>query len=242
MSRIAITTAVGCRHHLFHRDQLARLVTFFDRWVVLIRPSEDDGTTALVRQLQRRHPSRVRVVEFPHGWQTVAEAWRCALVDLRPEVEEWPGTTYVWRVEPCEVWEASAVIAAERELEHRRGSVGSFRTVPYVGPRLRVVGEWADVPIVRLWRWDGRLLDPDSAVDAVRLAPRVDVHALAFQSDVEAWAAGTGFGYVATRWQRLQQRGADLFPVPLADLFGPAAAGLTRSEIHHDDQPHVPQS
>jgi hypothetical protein len=234
--RLALTVTDHCRHLLYYRDQVARALTFFDRWVVLLPPGPDDGSAILFQDLQRRYPSRVSVSQWPLRWRDVREAWRSACVDLRPELDSYPDAVYVWRWEPSEVWEASALLGAERELDHRRGRCGSFRPVPYVGVRLRVTGGPDQHYHPRLWRWDGRLLDPEQTTGVVRLAPRYEDHGLAFPFDVARRAELADDPYLPERWRRLQERGAREFPVPLTELY-PDHHYQPQPLIHHEDEP-----
>lgn len=245
LPRLAVTLAYRDRHHLFHQEQVARLLSFYDRWLLVLGPFTerwpDDGTAAIVRSLAARHPSQVLVEESTQEWRDPREAVRAALLRLRPELEELGGTAFLWRVDLDELWELPTLTAAEHELLTRGLDAGEFHATTYVGPALTVAGEWGDRQRHRrLWRWSGQLASRhgsdllcggDGRVDL--LAGTFERHVLTFAEDATRLALKHNHHALLQRWHQLQRRAPQDFPLPLAELFGPAAAGLTDSRILH---------
>lgn len=243
--RLAVTLAYRDRHHLFHQKQVARLLTYFDRWVLVLGPFgeewPDDGTAAIIRSVAARHPRQVLVEESTQPWRDPVDALRAALLRLRPELDELGGQAFLWRVDLDELWELPALLTAERELLERELDAGEFHATTYVGPELTVAGEWGDQQRHRrLWRWSGQLAarnggdllcGGDGRSDL--LTPTFERHVLTFAEDATRLALRYRHHALLCRWHALQKRASQDFPVPLAELFGPAAAGLTDSQILH---------
>ena len=244
MLRLAYTLAHRCREHLFHRDQLARLLTLYDHWLVVLgpvgaTPLPDDGTHDILRDVARRHPSTVTVLESASGWLREVDAVRAALLSLREQLSERYPEAYLWRVEPWEVWDPVALLAAERELRERDLDCGAFLADFHVGDELLVRGDWGEgraEPYRRLWRWRGALCgdqDPLQVLTAglpALLAPRFDSFLYLYPT------AHHHPQHVRARYQQLRLRPAQDFPLPLAELLGPTGAGLTDTYLHHHDQ------
>lgn len=246
MLRLAYLLAHRCREHLFHREQLARLLTLYDHCVAVTGPvgavePVDDGTAALLEVVAARHPQRLTVLRSAVGWPRERDAVVAALTQLRTQLTAEEPRAYLWRLEPWEVWELSAARAAERELDHRHLDAGDFLADYHVGAQLLVRGEWGEgraAPYRRLWTWGGELCgeDPRRLYGEQRsglLAPRFDSFAYLDPADPRAGAPAPA----GARWESLRERPASDFPLPLAELLGPTGAGLTDTYLHHHDQP-----
>jgi len=224
---------------------VARLLTFYDRWVVVLGPfggdPPDDGTAAVIRSLAARHPQRLLVEECSVPWRDPVDALQAALLRLRGELAELGGTAHLWRVDLDEIWELAALQTAERELQERHLTAGEFHATTYVGPELTVVGEWGSQQRHRrLWLWhgelatrhgEGLLCGGDGAVGL--LTPTFERHVLTFAEDATRLALQYRQTALLERWHRLQRLEASKFPLPLAELFGPCSHGLTDSHIYH---------
>lgn len=245
LPRLAVTLAYRDRHHLFHQEQVARLLTFYDRWLLVLGPFgdtlPDDGTEAILRSLAARYPDRLLIEESSVPWRNPVDALQAALLRLRPELHELGGAAYLWRVDLDEIWELSALQAAERELQERGLDSGEFHAQTYVGPELIVVGEWGNRQRHRrLWHWcgqlathhgEGLLCGGDGRVGT--LTPTFERHVLTFAEDATRLTLQHQHLALLQRWHKLQHLERDKFPLPLAELFGPAGQGLTDSQILH---------
>lgn len=247
MQRLAYTLAHRCREHLFHRDQLARLLTLFDHWVVVLGPigvsdPEDDGSAKILRDVARRYRDRVNVLESAHPWPREVDAVRAVQLLLREHLTDQRPEAYLWRVDPWEVWELEALKGAEHELDRRRLDAGTFLSDCYLGDKLLLrgeIGEGRGKPYPRLWRWRGELCserDPlafPTHYPAELLAPRFDSYRYRLPDEL---TTPDLHHQVRARWDQLHRRPVSDFPLPLAELLGPTGPGLTQSYLHHHDQ------
>ena len=152
MPRYALSVLGACRPLLWQGDWLARQLSFFDRWaVVLEAAAATDGTARVLEDVARRYPDRVRLEVAPaRGWPAPLDALRAGAHGLRGEDE----VAYLWLVYPGEVWAPDQLRAAEVYLRAAAAPAGR------VGLRVRLPdGEPLDPPLQlpRLWRWRGEL-------------------------------------------------------------------------------------
>jgi len=149
---------------------------------------------------------------------------------------------HLWLVPPGEIWEAAALVAAERELAHRDAGVGAFRTDSFLSEDLLLRGPWGEGPRRRLWRWDGQLpraSDPPALFGEgaeVLLGPRPERYACYFAADVRELARRRGDADLVARWLRLQTFDPATFPRPLTDLLGQKFTIFDEDQILHHDQ------
>ena len=256
--------AYQCRHHLEHRDQLARLLSFFDHVVVVEGaaqnrgstawcnrhpsrvPHSTDGTRELLLETAAKHPARLRVVTAATFWPSKDEMCRAALDHLRQEVG--PRGAYLWQVDADEIWEGHQLAEAERELAAAGADCGAFLCNYYLGPHLVARGDWGEgqaLPYRRLWRWDGRQFKTHEPPElaggnglTVLLPQRFEHYAYYFEQDVQFKALYYGgHAEVARRWPLLQQRPPSDFPLPLAALFGNNRRGTSQTLISYETKP-----
>lgn len=243
--RYALTHAHRCRPLLFHREYVARLLTFFDRWLVVLgacdgQEAADDGTAAILRDVARRHPARVRVEEAPHGWGSPLEAYRAALTTARQELD---GEALLFLVPPGEVWELSQVVAAEQQLQARALEAALVPFDCYVAPEVLLRTGWQALPQPRLWRWRGQLPQRADPLTFPGLGPPqvVDVRPCAYpllhSEQVRHHERRGPWPGLLERWVRLQAADPATFPRPLTDLLGPEGRIFTDAQLLHHDQP-----
>lgn len=246
MPRLAYILAHRCREHLFHRDQLARLLTLYDHCVVVLgpigAPTQDDGTGKVLEHVAKRHPSQLTVLTNAHSWPKETDAVRAALTCLRSHLK-YERSIYLWRLEPWEVWELSALRGAEQELEKVKADVGEFLADFHIGKDLLVRGDWGEgraAPYRRLWRWSGELCSADplqlyGSQRSALLSQRFDSFLYLHPSDPPEGAPAL----LSARWETLRLRPSTDYPLPVAELLGPTGVGLTDTYLHHYDQ-HEP--
>lgn len=153
MLRLALSPVGACLPLLWHRDWLARQLSFFDRWaVVLDAAATEDGTARVLEDVARRYGDRV-VVETapPRGWPAPLDALRAGAHALRGE----EAAAWLWLVYPGECWAPDQLRAAElylREADAPAGRVGLRVFSAVTDPPLE-----PPVPLTRLWPWRGEL-------------------------------------------------------------------------------------
>lgn len=242
--RLAITTAHRCRAHLFHREWMARLLTYFDRWLVILGPlsasdPNDDGSAIILQDVARRHAGRVLLEQSAIGWHTALDALRTGCATLRQEID---GEAFLWLVEPGEVWEADALKAAEREMMRKGLDWADFEADSYLSDDILIRHGWLSGPLRRLWRWSGQL-PTDYPLhfhsDKGELLPmRLERYPLYFADDVRREALRMGDEHLVRRWITLQAADPSTFPRPLSDLLGSGGRIFEGFQLLHHDQPH----
>lgn len=243
--RLALTLAHRCRGLLFHRDWLARQLTLFDRWLVVLgatdpRAPQDDGTALILRDVARRHPDRVRLEEAPAGWGSELAAARAVLATYREELD---APAHLFLVPPGEVWEFASLAGACQELDARALDAALVAFDCYVTDELLVRSGWEAAPRARLWRWSGQLPQAAEPLTFPGLAPpqllsvKAERYPLYLAEQVRAYAARHGPPDLLHRWVHLQTVSPATFPRPLTDLLGTSGRIFTDSQLLHHDQP-----
>jgi len=238
--RYAFTIIYNGKHHLLHKDFAQRMVSMFDKWIIVegfsrnggstawctsIRPpaQSTDGTIELCQSLQS---DKVIFATSKTGWSSKDEQVNKAIELLQGNEPGW-----LWQVDADEHWTLQDLEGAENILEKDFKIAGGFQFYHYLcndvdGRQLVGKGAWGDNIHTRLWWWQGQRFishEPPKMVgqDGVRLLPQKYHHyAYYFEQDVEFKSKYyRGYRQVLSNWRGLQKRRFD-YPIPAKKLLG----------------------
>jgi hypothetical protein len=189
--RYAFTIIYNGKHHLLHKEFAERMVSMFDKWVIVegfsrnggstawctsIRPPSQstDGTIELCQSLQS---NKVIFATSQTGWSSKDEQVNKAMELLQGSEPGW-----LWQVDADEHWTTEDLEGAESMLQKDIKLAGGFQFYHYLckdvdGRQLVGKGAWGDNIHTRLWWWRGQKFishEPPKMVgqDGVRLLPR----------------------------------------------------------------------
>jgi hypothetical protein len=238
--RYAFTIIYNGKHHLLHKEFAQRMVSMFDKWVIVegfsrnggstawctsIRPpaQSTDGTIELCQQLQS---DKVIFATSQTGWSSKDEQVNKAMELLQGSEPGW-----LWQVDADEHWTFEDLEGAESMLQKDIKLAGGFQFYHYLckdvdGRQLVGKGAWGDNIHTRLWWWQGQKFishEPPKMVgqDGVRLLPQKYHHyAYYFEQDVIFKSKYyRGYRQVLHNWQQLRRRRFD-YPIPAKTLLG----------------------
>jgi len=238
--RYAFTIIYNGKHHLLHKEFAERMVSMFDKWVIIegfsrnggstgwctsIRPPSQstDGTIELCQSLQS---DKVIFASSHTGWSSKDEQVNKAIELLKGSESGW-----LWQVDADEHWTIEDLEGAESMLEKDIKLAGGFQFYHYLckdvdGRQLVGKGAWGDNIHTRLWWWQGQKFishEPPKMVgqDGVRLLPQKYHHyAYYFEQDVIFKSKYyRGYRQVLHNWQQLRRRRFD-YPIPAKTLLG----------------------
>lgn len=241
--RYAFTIIYNGKHHLLHKDFAQRMVSMFDKWVIVegfsrnggstawctsIRPpaQSTDGTIETCQDLASQNPTKVIFATSKTGWSSKDEQVNKAIELLQGNEPGW-----LWQVDADEHWTLQDLEGAENILEKDFKIAGGFQFYHYLckdvdGRQLVGKGAWGDNIHTRLWWWQGQKFishEPPKMVgqDGVRLLPQKYHHyAYYFEQDVEFKSKYyRGYRQVLSNWRGLQKRRFD-YPIPAKKLLG----------------------
>lgn len=241
--RYAFTIIYNGKHHLLHKDFAQRMVSMFDKWVIVegfsrnggstawctsIRPpaQSTDGTIETCQDLASQNPTKVIFATSKTGWSSKDEQVNKAIELLQGNEPGW-----LWQVDADEHWTLDDLEGAENILEKDFKIAGGFQFYHYLckdvdGRQLVGKGAWGDNIHTRLWWWQGQKFishEPPKMVgqDGVRLLPQKYHHyAYYFEQDVEFKSKYyRGYRQMLSNWRGLQKRRFD-YPIPAKKLLG----------------------
>lgn len=241
--RYGFTIIYNGKHHLLHKDFAQRMVSMFDKWIIVegfsrnggstawctsIRPpaQSTDGTIETCQDLASQNPTKVIFATSKTGWSSKDEQVNKAIELLQGNEPGW-----LWQVDADEHWTLDDLEGAENILEKDFKIAGGFQFYHYLckdvdGRQLVGKGAWGDNIHTRLWWWQGQKFishEPPKMVgqDGVRLLPQKYHHyAYYFEQDVEFKSKYyRGYRQVLSNWRGLQKRRFD-YPIPAKKLLG----------------------
>ena len=241
--RYAFTIIYNGKHHLLHKDFAQRMVSMFDKWIIVegfsrnggstawctsIRPpaQSTDGTIETCQDLASQNPTKVIFATSKTGWSSKDEQVNKAIELLQGNEPGW-----LWQVDADEHWTLDDLEGAENILEKDFKIAGGFQFYHYLckdvdGRQLVGKGAWGDNISTRLWWWQGQKFishEPPKMVgqDGVRMLPQKYHHySYYFEQDVEFKSKYyRGYRQVLSNWRDLQKRRFD-YPIPAKTLLG----------------------
>lgn len=241
--RYAFTIIYNGNHHLLHKDFAQRMLTMFDKWVIVegfsrnggstkwcnsIRPlpQSTDGTIKTCQNLTSQNPSRVIFATSKTGWASKDDQVNKAVNLLRGSQPGW-----LWQVDADEHWTLEDLEGAENMLQKDLTIAGGFQFYHYLcndvdGRQLVGKGAWGDNIHTRLWWWQGQSFKSHEppvmeGQEGYRLLPQKYHHyAYYFEQDVEFKSKYyKGYRQVLPNWRAMRQRRFD-YPIPAKTLLG----------------------
>jgi hypothetical protein len=253
--RYALTIVYNAKHHLLHKDFAERMVSMFDKWVIVegfsrnggstawctsIRPpaQSTDGTIQTCQDLASQYPTKVLFATSLTGWPS-----KDAQVNKGIELLQGNHDGWLWQVDADEHWTESDLTEAETMLGSGSNTAGGFQFYHYLckdsdGRQLVGKGSWGDGISTRLWWWHGQKFithEPPimEGQDGYKFLPQKYHHySYYFEQDVEFKSKYyKGYRPVLANWRILQKRRFD-YPIPAKVLLGSGTSvDLTNSYI-----------
>jgi glycosyltransferase involved in cell wall biosynthesis len=253
--RYALTIVYNAKHHLLHKDFAERMVSMFDKWVIVegfsrnggstawctsIRPpaQSTDGTIQTCQDLASQYPTKVLFATSLTGWPS-----KDAQVNKGIELLQGNPDGWLWQVDADEHWTESDLAEAETMLGSGSNTAGGFQFYHYLckdsdGRQLVGKGSWGDGISTRLWWWHGQKFKTHEppimeGQDGYKVLPQKYHHySYYFEQDVEFKSRYyKGYRSVLANWRTLQKRRFD-YPISAKLLLGSGTSvDLTNSYI-----------
>ena len=241
--RYAFTIIYNGKHHLLHKQFAERMVSMFDKWVIVegfsrnggstawctsIRPPSQstDGTIETCQNLASQNPTKVIFATSQTGWSSKDEQVNKAIELLQGSEPGW-----LWQVDADEHWTIEDLEGAESMLQKDIKLAGGFQFYHYLckdvdGRQLVGKGSWGDGISTRLWWWHGQNFKTHEppimeGQDGYKVLPQKYHHySYYFEQDVEFKSRYyKGYRSVLANWRTLQKRRFD-YPIPAKVLLG----------------------
>jgi glycosyltransferase involved in cell wall biosynthesis len=253
--RYALTIVYNAKHHLLHKDFAERMVSMFDKWVIVegfsrnggstawctpIRPPSQstDGTIQTCQDLASQYPTKVLFATSQTGWPS-----KDVQVNKGIELLQGNPNGWLWQVDADEQWTESDLTEAETMLGSGSNTAGGFQFYHYLckdsdGRQLVGKGSWGDGISTRLWWWHGQKFKTHEppimeGQDGYKVLPQKYHHySYYFEQDVEFKSRYyKGYRPVLANWRTLQKRRFD-YPISAKLLLGSGTSvDLTNSYI-----------
>jgi len=253
--RYALTIVYNAKHHLLHQDFAERMVSMFDKWVIVegfsrnggstawcnsIRPPSQstDGTIETCQNLASQYPTKVLFATSQTGWPSKDVQVNKGIELLQGNPDGW-----LWQVDADEQWTESDLTEAETMLGIGSNTAGGFQFYHYLckdsdGRQLVGKGSWGDGISTRLWWWHGQKFKTHEppimeGQDGYKVLPQKYHHySYYFEQDVEFKSRYyKGYRSVLANWRTLQKRRFD-YPISAKVLLGSGTSvDLTNSYI-----------
>jgi hypothetical protein len=238
--RYAFTIIYNGKHHLLHKEFTERMVSMFDKWVIVEGFSRNGGSTAWCTSIRPLSQSTDGTIELCQSLQsdkvifaTSQTGWSSKDEQVNKAIELLQGSEpgWLWQVDADEHWTIEDLEGAETMLQKDIKLAGGFQFYHYLckdvdGRQLVGKGAWGDNIHTRLWWWQGQKFishEPPKMVgqDGVRLLPQKYHHyAYYFEQDVIFKSKYyRGYRQVLHNWQQLRRRRFD-YPIPAKTLLG----------------------
>ena len=255
--KIAFTIVLNGLHHLQHQDFYQKMVKNFDLWVLAegatknngstswCHPMPDsyhsngrsiDGTLEFIQKLEQQHP-HVKVVTSQGLWESKDQQVNAAITKIKSITNK----GILFQVDVDEIWSASAIRSAAKELQARKLKTGACLANCYLSENLQVTGQWgecAPVGYYRVWDWTGEYFsshEPPTLQggngNLGTLNARFDHYNYYFTKDVQFkndWY--NGHQDILTRWHHIRTLKKEHFPMHISNLIV-GKYGLTDSAI-----------
>jgi hypothetical protein len=174
MKRVALTIILNGLHHLKHNEYYKTMLDMFDHWVIVEGASGNNGSTSWCNDLgdsfhdngcsidgtteflceQLASHEKVSYIMPSEEWKSKDEQVNAGIEAIKELVDE----CFLWEVDIDEQWNIEDIQLAEKILVENNAKTGCFLCDYYVGPGLRVQGDWGEgrrLPYRRLWNWSG---------------------------------------------------------------------------------------
>ena len=238
--RYAFTIIYNGKHHLLHREFAERMVSMFDKWVIVEGFSRNGGSTAWCTSIRPPSQSTDGTIELCQslksdkvifatsqtGWSSKDEQVNKAMELLQGSEPGW-----LWQVDADEHWTIEDLEGAESMLQKDIKLAGGFQFYHYLckdvdGRQLVGKGSWGDGISTRLWWWHGQKFishEPPIMEEqhGYKVLPQKYHHySYYFEQDVEFKSRYyKGYRSVLANWRMLQKRRFD-YPIPAKVLLG----------------------
>lgn len=241
--RYALTIIYNGNHHLFHNGFIDKMLSMFDKWVIVegfsrnggstqwctnIRPpfQSKDGTIKTCQDLASQYPTKVLFHTSPNGY-----ASKDIQVNRGIEMLQGSEPGWLWQIDADEQWTLQDIESAESMLEKDLTIAASFQFIHYLckdmeGKQLIGKGNWGDNYHTRLWWWVGQSFkthEPPVMIGQqdVRLMPQRYAHySYYFEQDVEFKSKYyKGYRSVLSNWKQLQKK-RNKYPLSAKALLG----------------------
>ena len=260
--RIAFSIIHNGMHHLMHNEQYLKILGSCDKWVVVEGASLSNGSTKWCNEFPKefhknggsidgtreflldisKKTEKLHLVISNGFWQSKDHQVNRAI----EEVNKIAKKCWLWEIDIDEQWDAYQMDQAEFELQKIGAKAACFRSICFIGKKLRAIGDWGEARTygyTRLWKWEGErficheppVLEGLMGVDPTMLTPVFKHFNYYFEKDVifkDHWYGGHENIY--ERWKLINSLDHRFFPMHISNLIvGPW--GNSNSAIVYDD-------
>jgi hypothetical protein len=234
--RCAITIIYNGLHHLQHGNFVERMMSMFDRWIIVEGHARPGGSTYWCNNLKyqsaestdgTREYLRTLGVDYIEGkgfWESKDAQFQAGVDRLKEITSE----CTLWQVDADEWWTLEQLETNERALVGNVGSVGFHHVVGRCEDGLLLAkGRWGGGFVNRVWRWKGQDLECHEPATfkgqgEVQMLPEKFLHfSYYFEKDVSfKQKYYKGHEEVYKGWKKLQEYKRESFPIHIFRAFG----------------------